>query len=69
MIDLADPTVPLLGFAAFSGTVKTTLLKALIPLLKGRGLRVGVIKHSHHRFEIDQPGKDSHTHRDRKSVV
>ncbi len=49
-----------LGFAAFSGTGKTTLLKQLIPFLKAKGLRVGLIKKSHHDFEIDQPGKDSH---------
>ena len=49
----------LLGFAAFSGTGKTTLLIQLIPILKQTGLRVGVIKHSHHDFEIDYPGKDS----------
>ena len=51
----------ILGFAAFSGTGKTTLLTHLIPILKERGLRVGVIKHSHHDFEIDYPGKDSHS--------
>jgi len=51
--------VPILGFAAFSGTGKTTLLVNIIPLLKSQGLRVGLIKHSHHKFEIDQPGKDS----------
>lgn len=51
--------VPLLGFAAASGTGKTTLLIQLIPLLKQYGLRVGLIKHSHHNFEIDQTGKDS----------
>lgn len=50
---------PVLGFAAFSGTGKTSLLIELIPILKQRGLRVGVIKHSHHDFEIDHPGKDS----------
>ncbi|QJD29501.1 molybdopterin-guanine dinucleotide biosynthesis protein B [Methylococcus geothermalis] len=50
---------PVLGFAAFSGTGKTTLLKSLIPLLKQAGLKVGAIKHSHHGFEVDQPGKDS----------
>lgn len=51
--------VPLLGFAAASGTGKTTLLVKLIPLLKAEGLRVGLIKHAHHAFEVDQPGKDS----------
>ena len=50
----------ILGFAAPSGTGKTTLLKQLIPLLKQRGLRIGLIKHSHHDFEIDVPGKDSY---------
>lgn len=55
------PIVPVLGFAAFSGTGTTTLLTQLIPLLRERGLRVGVIKRSHHGFEIDAPGKDSHT--------
>jgi molybdopterin-guanine dinucleotide biosynthesis protein B len=53
-------TPPLLGFAAASGTGKTTLLTKLIPLLKKPGLRIGVIKHSHHNFEIDKPGKDSY---------
>jgi len=51
----------ILGFAARSGTGKTTLLARLIPILKHRGLKIGVIKHSHHDFEIDHPGKDSHT--------
>jgi len=51
---------PLLGFAAYSGTGKTTLLIKLLPLLKMQGLRIGMIKHSHHRFEIDVPGKDSY---------
>lgn len=51
--------VPLLGFAAASGTGKTTLLVKLIPLLKVEGLRVGLIKHAHHAFEVDKPGKDS----------
>lgn len=51
--------VPVLGFVAASGTGKTTLLTALIPLLKQQGLQVGLIKHSHHCFQIDQPGKDS----------
>ena len=51
--------VPMLGFAAFSGTGKTTLLMQIIPILKHHGLRIGLIKHSHHNFQIDQPGKDS----------
>ncbi len=51
---------PLLGFAAFSGTGKTTLLKKLIPELKNRGLRVAVVKHAHHNFDVDKPGKDSY---------
>ncbi|MGB5474290.1 MAG: molybdopterin-guanine dinucleotide biosynthesis protein MobB [Gammaproteobacteria bacterium] len=51
---------PVLGFAAYSGTGKTTLLKQLIPLLADRGVRVGVIKHAHHDFDIDKPGKDSY---------
>lgn len=53
-------TVPLLGFVAFSGTGKTTLLKQVIPLLKARGVRVALIKHTHHQFDIDTPGKDSY---------
>ena len=56
--------VPLLGFCAFSGTGKTTLLTRLIPLLRAEGLRLGVIKHAHHDFDIDQPGKDSRRLRD-----
>lgn len=52
--------IPLIGFAAYSGTGKTTLLTALIPLLTQRGLRVGMIKHAHHNFDIDHPGKDSY---------
>jgi len=52
--------IPLLGFAAYSGTGKTTLLRQLLPLLKARGLRVGVVKHAHHSFDTDIPGKDSY---------
>lgn len=51
---------PILGFAAYSGTGKTTLLEKLIPLLRARGLRVAVLKHAHHNFDIDKPGKDSY---------
>jgi len=52
--------IPVLGFAAYSGTGKTTLLKQLLPLLRERGLRVGMVKHAHHDFDIDTPGKDSY---------
>lgn len=52
--------LPILGFAAFSGTGKTSLLKKLIPALKQNNIRVAVIKHAHHDFEIDLPGKDSY---------
>lgn len=51
---------PLLGFSAFSGTGKTTLLEQLIPRLSEAGIRTALIKHSHHDFDIDQPGKDSY---------
>lgn len=51
---------PAISFIARSGTGKTTLLTAVIADLKGRGYRVGVIKHDAHRFDIDHPGKDSH---------
>jgi molybdopterin-guanine dinucleotide biosynthesis protein B len=52
--------IPLLGFAAYSGTGKTTLLKSIIPILVQQGVRIGMIKHAHHQFEIDYPGKDSY---------
>lgn len=52
--------VPLLGFAASSGTGKTTLLTQLIPLLSEKGIRIAIIKHSHHNVEIDNPKKDSY---------
>ncbi|MEC5320684.1 molybdopterin-guanine dinucleotide biosynthesis protein MobB [Brenneria populi subsp. brevivirga] len=50
----------LLAIAAYSGTGKTTLLKAIIPILKLAGIRVGLIKHTHHNMDIDTPGKDSY---------
>ncbi|MXP64935.1 molybdopterin-guanine dinucleotide biosynthesis protein B [Roseomonas sp. M0104] len=53
----------LIGLAGWSGAGKTTLLAKLIPCLTGRGIRVSTIKHAHHRFDVDQPGKDSHVHR------
>ena len=52
------------GFAGFSGNGKTTLIEKLIPLLVARGLRVSLIKHAHHAFDVDQPGKDSYRHRE-----
>lgn len=52
--------LPILGFAGFSGSGKTTLLQAVLPLLVQQGLRVGMIKHAHHDFDIDRPGKDSY---------
>ena len=51
------------GFAGFSGAGKTTLVERLIPALKMHGLRVSVVKHAHHDFDIDHPGKDSWRHR------
>ncbi len=53
-------SLPIIGFSAWSGTGKTTLLRQLIPALKQRGLRVSVIKHAHHHFDLDFPGKDSY---------
>ncbi|WP_455203050.1 molybdopterin-guanine dinucleotide biosynthesis protein MobB [Kaarinaea lacus] len=52
--------IPILGFVAYSGTGKTTLLKKIIAALHQQKIRVAVIKHSHHNFEIDTPGKDSY---------
>jgi len=57
---MIDFPVPLLGFAAYSGTGKTTLLRNLIPILKDKGIRIGMVKHTHHNIDIDQPGKDSY---------
>ena len=54
------PNIPVLGFAAYSGTGKTTLLEKILPLLSTRNIRTGVIKHAHHTFEIDHEGKDSY---------
>jgi molybdopterin-guanine dinucleotide biosynthesis protein B len=52
-----------IGFAGYSGSGKTTLVEKLIPALKARGLRVSVVKHAHHKFDIDHPGKDTFRHR------
>ena len=52
-----------IGLAGWSGAGKTTLLRRLIPVLVGKGLRVSTVKHAHHGFDVDQPGKDSWEHR------
>lgn len=52
--------IPVIGFVAPSGSGKTTLLRKLVPLLVKRGLRVGYLKHAHHTFDLDVPGKDSY---------
>jgi molybdopterin-guanine dinucleotide biosynthesis protein B len=52
------------GIAGFSGSGKTTLLEKLIPQITSRGFKVSVIKHAHHGFDIDRPGKDSYRHRE-----
>ncbi len=54
-----NSSIPLLGIVAYSGTGKTTLLKQLIPYLSSQGVRVGLIKHTHHDVDVDTPGKDS----------
>lgn len=51
---------PLLGFCAYSGTGKTTLLTQLIPVLNEHGLKIGLVKHAHSGFDTDLPGKDSY---------
>ncbi|MFP4244946.1 MAG: molybdopterin-guanine dinucleotide biosynthesis protein B [Ectothiorhodospira sp.] len=69
MTRLTDPMptprpFPVVGLAAWSGTGKTTLLAALIPELRAQGIRPALIKHAHHRFDVDHPGKDSHVLRE-----
>ena len=51
------------GFAGWSGSGKTTLIEKLIPRFTQRGLRVSLLKHAHHTFDVDHPGKDSYRHR------
>lgn len=60
---MSDDTTRIFGLAGWSGSGKTTLLCALIPALVGRGLRVSTMKHAHHDFDVDKPGKDSYEHR------
>jgi molybdopterin-guanine dinucleotide biosynthesis adapter protein len=52
-----------IGIAGYSGSGKTTLIEKMIPVLVAEGLRVSLIKHAHHEFDVDQPGKDSYRHR------
>lgn len=59
-----NTSMKVVGFAGFSGSGKTTLVERLIPALKLRGLRVSVVKHAHHKFDIDYPGKDTYRHRE-----
>src|SRR5262249_3555078 len=56
-------TVRVIGLAGWSGSGKTTLLAKVLPVLIARGRTVSTLKHAHHDFDVDQPGKDSHTHR------
>ena len=57
-----------IGLAGWSGAGKTTLLVRLLPRLSARGLRVSTLKHAHHSFDVDRPGKDSHAHREAGAV-
>jgi molybdopterin-guanine dinucleotide biosynthesis adapter protein len=57
---MPEYSVPVIGFVAPSGSGKTTLLCRVLPLLAARGLRIGYLKHAHHGFDLDRPGKDSY---------
>jgi molybdopterin-guanine dinucleotide biosynthesis protein MobB len=59
----ANGPMRIIGLAGWSGSGKTTLIKKLIPSLIARGLKVSTLKHAHHGFDLDQPGKDSFFHR------
>ncbi len=59
-----EPEQRVIGFVGRSGSGKTTLLSRLIPILNGWGHSVSTIKHTHHDFDMDQPGKDSYRHRE-----
>src|SRR5271169_3681035 len=60
----AGSVMRVFGFAGWSGSGKTTLIERLIPQLRAQGLVVSLVKHAHHEFDIDRPGKDSHRHRE-----
>lgn len=57
---MSAPSIPAVSFSAYSGTGKTTLIERLIPAFNSLGLKLGVMKHDAHRFQIDKPGKDSY---------
>ena len=61
--DAARNPARVIGIAGWSGAGKTTLLTRVLPVLAQRGLKVATIKHAHHAFDVDQPGKDSYEHR------
>ena len=61
---MVNPSIPLLAFSAYSGSGKTTLLEKVIPELRQRGLRIAMIKHTHHKVDLDSPGKDSYRMRE-----
>jgi molybdopterin-guanine dinucleotide biosynthesis adapter protein len=58
-----DGTLRIFGFAGWSGSGKTTLIEHVVPRLVAGGIRVSLVKHAHHSFDVDQPGKDSYRHR------
>src|ERR1700743_932613 len=60
---IAGELMKILGIVGWSGSGKTTLITRLIPVLRARGVRVTTLKHAHHAFDVDQPGKDSYEHR------
>ena len=64
MMDVPSTPMKVIGFAGESGAGKTGLVEKLIGHLKAHGLRVSVVKHAHHSFDVDQPGKDSWRHRE-----
>jgi molybdopterin-guanine dinucleotide biosynthesis protein B len=64
LVPTSGPSFPVIGLVGASGSGKTTLITRLLPILAGRGLRVAVLKHAHHGFDIDRPGKDSYRARE-----
>ena len=64
MTPTAFPAMRVIGLAGWSGAGKTTLMVRLVPELVRRGLTVSTMKHAHHGFDVDQPGKDSYRHRE-----